>query len=358
MNLLFRYLTKNNALILLPTLGVGVGIYVLTDLFERLDNFLEAQVSFGMVALYFVVKMPLVISQLLPVIFLLATVIQLCLMARNRELIALQTGGISLAVVARSMIICGVFWSIAQLGFSEFLGVSGERESVRIWQEEVRKRNLAATVLKDIWFSEGDWIVSVATLNPDSTGTGLTAYKIASNGKELEQIVTSPEYSAQDNHWIALNAKIYSPSRYLQESQERLELPLTQDVATFRLINTGNKKPQQLPIWQLGTAIEQLKASGSNVEHLRTTWHSKLAYAASILILAFVATAIVSWKDNIYLAVILALVCTFLYYALYTLGTSLGQRGMVHPFLAAWGANFIALICALGRLVPVAISHK
>ena len=29
MSLLFRYLTKNNAMILLPTLAVGIGLYVL-----------------------------------------------------------------------------------------------------------------------------------------------------------------------------------------------------------------------------------------------------------------------------------------------------------------------------------------
>ena len=84
MSLLFRYLTKNNAYILLPTLAVGVGLYILTDLFERLDNFIEADVPVSMIATYFLVKMPLVISQILPVIFLLSTVIQLCIMARSR----------------------------------------------------------------------------------------------------------------------------------------------------------------------------------------------------------------------------------------------------------------------------------
>ena len=115
MSLLFRYLTKNNAMILLPTLAVG-------------------GLSVGMVLTYFVVKMPLVISQILPVIFLLSTVIQLCIMARSRELTALQAGGISLGVVANSMILCGIFWGGVQLGFSEYLGVAGERESARIWQ--------------------------------------------------------------------------------------------------------------------------------------------------------------------------------------------------------------------------------
>lgn len=129
MSLLFRYLTKNNAMILLPTLAVGIGLYVLTDLFERLDNFIEAGLSVGMVLTYFVVKMPLVIRRSCPVIFLLSTVIQLCIMARSRELTALQAGGISLGVVANSMILCGIFWGGVQLGFSEYLGVAGERES-------------------------------------------------------------------------------------------------------------------------------------------------------------------------------------------------------------------------------------
>ena len=357
MSLLFRYLTKNNAYILLPTLAVGVGLYILTDLFERLDNFIEADVPVSMIATYFLVKMPLVISQILPVIFLLSTVIQLCIMARSRELTALQAGGISLGVVAQSMILCGIFWSGVQLGFSEYLGVTGERESARIWQEEVRKRNLAATVLKDVWFADGDWIVSLGTLAPNSTGTQLSAYKLSSDGRSIEEIVNAPAYSAGDGRREAFDAHKYNPAAYTRTTSPNLELPLQQDPETFRLVSSGTK-PQQLPLWQLGTAIEQLSSSGSNVENLRTAWHAKIAYAASILIMAFVATAIVSWKDNIYIAVTLALVCTFLYYALYTLGTSLGQRGLVHPFLAAWGANIIAMLCAMGRLIPVVMERK
>ena len=89
-----------------------------------------------------------------------------------------------------------------------------------------------------------------------------------------------------------------------------------------------------------------------------TAWHAKLAYAASILVMAFVATAIVSWKDNIYIAVTVALLCTFLYFAVYTLGTTLGQRGILHPFLAAWTANLIALFFAFWRLIPLLLRRE
>lgn len=109
MSLLFCYLTKNNVMTLLPTLAVGIGLYVLTDLFEHFGNFIEAGLSVGMVLTYFIVKVPLVTSQVLPVIFLLSTVIQLCIMARSHKLMALQAGGISLGVMANSMILCGIF---------------------------------------------------------------------------------------------------------------------------------------------------------------------------------------------------------------------------------------------------------
>lgn len=350
MTLLFRYLVRNNALILLPTLGVGIGMYLLTDLFERLENFIEAGVSAKMAIIYFVVKIPLVISQILPVIFLLSTVIQLCLMARNRELTALQTGGISLGVVARSMLICGLFWSCTQLAFSEYLGVAGERESLRIWQEEVHKKNLVAAVLHNQWFSNGQWIVSLGQLRPDNTGVGFSGYELSADGKHLERLVFAPNFSASPGRWVLKEASTAKPAVHMSSFDAELVLPLEQDPATFRLVQHG-EKPSKLPIWLLNDAIEQLQSSGSNVEALRTALYAKLAYAASIFIMALVATAIVSWQNNIYIAVALSLVCTFLYYAIYTLGSTMGERGIVDPFLATWACNGIAFLCALWRLL-------
>ena len=352
MSLLFRYLARDNALLLLPTLAVGIGLYLLTDLFERLDNFIEAEVPLRMVLTYFLVKTPLVISQILPVIFLLSTVIQLSIMARNRELTALNAGGISLGVVARIMICCGLFWSVAQFSFSEGLGVAGERESARIWQEEVRKKNLAATVLRDIWFTEGPWIVSLGTLHPDASGTEFSAYKLNEDGSAIENMVEAPTFQAAPGNWVLHQADIFVPERFLRETLPEFVITLSQNPATFRLVGAGTK-PQQLPLWQLGAVINQLQRSGSNVENLRTAWHTKLAYAASVMVMALVATALVSWRSNIYIAAALALICTLLYYALFTVGTSLGQRGVLSPFLAAWGANLIAGACALCRLAPL-----
>lgn len=357
MSLLFRYLTKNNAMILLPTLAVGIGLYVLTDLFERLDNFIEARAVRGHGAHLLrredaardfadpAGDLPAVHGH--PTVHHGSQPRADGVAGRGH----LPRRGGELHDPLRHFLGRRPAW---------FLRVSGRCRGTRvrrIWQEEVRKKNLAATVLEDVWFTDGDWIVSLGTLDPQAHGTGFSGYELSDDGLSIKRIVQASTFTAEPSHWALQDVHVYTPDTFTQEQEPDFVLPLRQDPETFRLVSTGTK-PQQLPLWQLGDAISQLKSSGSNVEALRTAWHAKLAYAASILVMAFVATAIVSWKDNIYIAVTVALLCTFLYFAVYTLGTTLGQRGILHPFLAAWTANLIALFFAFWRLIPLLLRRE
>jgi len=61
----------------------------------------------------------------------------------------------------------------------------------------------------------------------------------------------------------------------------------------------------------------------------------------------------VTWRDNIYLATGLALVFTFLFYTMFTIGSTLGQKGIVSPPIAAWGADILVGVVASARLLLV-----
>ena len=354
MSLLFRVIISANAMLLLPTLLAGAGIYILTDLFERLDNFIDAQLGAKTVLIYFVYKLPLIISQIMPVVFLLATVIQVCLMMRGREIMALYAGGISPLTILRILFVCGMLWSAVQFGFSQWLGAEGERQSMRIWLEQVRKRNISQTILTDVWFTENSWIVSLGTLKPDNTGNNLQACRLSPDALQVEELLQAQHYAAGPDAWQLSDVLRIYPSQFRREHADTLSLPLRQDLNSFRLIKVGSNL-QQLSAAQLSQAIDALHASGSNVEALRTAWHGKIAYAASLAVMSLVAMAIAAWKDNMYIAVGLALLVTFLYYALYTVANTLGQQGVLPPFLAAWLANFVTAGIALFRLAPLVL---
>lgn len=353
MSLLFRYIFMRHARLLLLIMGLGLGIYLLTDIVERVDIFIEAGSGLGLVLQYFGVRLPSIIAQILPAVFLLATVVTLCLMGNSRELTALHAGGISFATVAVILVMCGVFWGGVQFACSQLLGVQGERYSQQIWQEEVRKKDLSERTISDVWFMESGWTVSVEKLKADGEGTGFSAFHVKENGVDMDVIVHAPRVKGSVNGWVLADAVRIHPDDYKRELLTRLELPLHQDPELF--FSTESNNLQQLPLWQLGDAIEQLGAAGSNVDGLRTVWHGKISYAASLVVMALLGAAIVSKFPNVYIAVGVSMAGTFILYAMTMFGESLGQRGALPPFMAAWGPDALLFLVAAGRLYYVSV---
>lgn len=351
MSLMSRYLLRQNFFLMFMVLGVGIGLYLLSDLFDRLDDFLEAGVSAKVAITYFVVKTPLIISQILPAVFLIACILQLCIMARSRELVALQAGGISFLRLARFFFVCGIAWAVAQLAFSQFLGVQGEQLAARIWKEDVRKKSIQDTELNRVWFTEGSYIVHLGTVVPAKRqGRNVTAYELSDDGREIKQVLKARSFTAKPGDWTLRNVRILDPGMLTTGRADAYSLPLQQDVAAFQVVDPRTDL-QKLPLWKLWTATRQLQATGSNVEALRTALHMKLAYACSVMVMGLIGLMLVTWKDNLYICIGTGLLLTFVYYALFTVGGTLGEKGIVSPVLAAWGADILFGGSALARIL-------
>lgn len=354
---LFRYLLRQNLFYILTCLGVGVSLYLLSDLFDRLDDFLEAGVSLGTMLTYFLVKMPLILSQILPAVFLLSVVVQVSLMARSKEILALQAGGQSYAVLVRFFVVYGVAWCLIQLVFAQLMGVYGQQAASRIWAEDVRERQLDQRHLYNIWFKEGDRIIALKSIQPArELGWDLTVYELGQDRRAIENIVTAKEVSAVPGAWELTDARVLNPETFNYEPQETLTLPIEQDLKAF-LAMDPDVDPASLPIWQLSSVINRLSATGSNVEGLKTSWHMKWAYAFSILAMALIALCLITLTENVYLNVGVSLVVTFVYYGIFMIGATAGQKGMLPPFFGAWFANILFYVLAgawlAWRLKPV-----
>ena len=108
MSLLFRYIFLRHARLLMLIMGLGMGLYLLTDIVERVDIFIDAGSGIGLILQYFGVRLPSIMAQILPAVFLLATVVTLCLM--------------------------GHFFQSRILGFSEHLFVGTRTTSEKVAQ--------------------------------------------------------------------------------------------------------------------------------------------------------------------------------------------------------------------------------
>lgn len=341
MRLLSRYLVRQNLFLTCTILLVGTGLYVLTDMFERLDNFLESGATFSMVLVYYTTKLPIIVSQILPAVYLIALVAQFNFLERSRELIALTAGGISPVTLVRFVLIYGLMWALIQFLFAQVLGVAGERVSTRIWQENVKGRILEEATINGLWFTQKNRVVHIGKAYPvQERGEDVLIYTLDDTGIAIEEIIKARRFSiSADGVWMLEDGMRLIPADYSATQFPRMEMPLHQNLQAFQVSTQTGMRPNQLSLLELREAIQRLESAGSNVESLRTAWHGKISYACSIVVMGVLALLISRQTSSIYKAVAFSLLIVFFYYGTNTMCTAMGERGLLIPAVGAWFAN-------------------
>ncbi len=353
MSILSRYILKQHSLLLLATLSIGIGIYLIIDLVERAEKFLAVEGGAYLILPFYLGKLPVIISQILPAVFLLACVILLCIMIASRENIALQAGGIPMSILARLLMYSGIFWAIIQFILSQFLATYGENVADNIWRYQVRQNIQVERSLDDVWFTKDNYIVYLDKVFEGGKGQGFLAYELSGNQQEVNAVVRAEKFVNNQNQWTLQNVQISKPSDFQDVYYENANLILDQSIKFFFIAE--QKDPQNLDFVTLFETISRLESAGSNVEFLKTVWYGKITYAASIIVFAFVAVAIITYNDNVYLAVMLAVISAFLAYVLNMVGAGLSQEGKIPPAVGTWGPQLIIFLLAYARIQLVSI---
>jgi len=348
---LHKYLFRQNIYYNFVILFSGISIYLLIDVLDRIDDFIDAKVGFGVVLKYYILKLPLIISQILPAVFLLALLLQLALMHRNREILALEACSISLKellvfFLAYALVVC-----FFQLFFAEGVGVKGLRSTSLIWKEQVRKKQIAKRSLNNLWFKDGAYFIHAGKSWPaQGRGEHVKIYEVDLEANKIKSIIKAKTFTVQNGQWILEGVELINPETFTRAKKERLQLAIKADMKAFLATSTG-LPPESLSLWELKALINKLKQSGSNVEVLQTTLYSKWSYAFSILVMTILALALSTFIKNIYLLILSGLVITFFYYALFVLGISLAQKGILPPFAGAWLGNILFILLGSLKIV-------
>jgi lipopolysaccharide export system permease protein len=351
MKTLNRYLLRQNLVSLIYTLVFGVAIFILLDIFERLDNMLEANLDPWLGVTYFVAKMPLAISLIMPAVFVLSGVVQLSIMQRSRELRALEAGGISYGRLVIFFVVFGLFCGAAQLGFAQYLGVLGYQASNKIWQDDVRGKPIADKNLSNVWFREGRSFVRMGRAFPNRDyAEDIVVYRRAEESAQVVQVLNADTARTEAGVWTLTNVEVIDPQTFTTTRAETMSLDISQNLRALLAVNPKDD-PLQLPFWKLHGVIERLQATGSNTGWLETVYHIQFAYAFSLVSMALLALTICSFRRSVYTNVLITIVVVFFFYSFSKVGEALGRSGAVAPFMGAWLPNIVILVVCGARLL-------
>ncbi len=337
-----------------------LSIFIVIDLFEKIDNFIDHGVPFLTVLLYYLYRLPEIVLLTLPVCMLLACLFALGSHARANEFIATSSAGISIRRSLLPVLAAGLAVSfLALLGGETVAPESAVRvktiERMKIKPERARSSKIHTNVN---FIGEGERIFSIGRLD---TGRGTMRDVVISRLSDFTVVerIDAKEAVWENGIWTFHNGyrRVFDSDRLLEEEEfdSRAFPELTESPVELSEIRKG---PKEMSYGELRRFVEKAKLSGGDVLKQEVDLHMKLSYPFNNLIIVLLGAplgALLRRGGNA-IGFSLALVICFVYYLAIRVGQSLGYNDVVPPVVSAWLGNAIFLL--LGSVIFFRFTRK
>jgi lipopolysaccharide export system permease protein len=343
MSIINRYITRQVLKYFGIVLSFVISIYLAVDFFERVDDFIEAGVSFSKMIFFFALKIPFIVAQIIPICILMSVLIVFGLMARSNEIVALKSSGIRIYYLLKPVLIVGCILGILLFILSDVIVPITMAKSNQIWFKDVRRESTVITKEKNIWIKGNRSITHIKYFNPkDKTINGVTFYKFDKNFRLIRRI-DAEKGNFDNGEWLLhkLMEQIFDTKKgnynitFYNNRIERLNL-LPENLTKVA------KKSEEMTFKELFAYIKRVEAEGYNATLYKVDLYAKLAFPFICIIMCMLGTGLAA-KGNVNegMPVVIAygIGTAFIYWIFYSFCLSLGYGEMLPPPIAAWTAN-------------------
>lgn len=358
MKILDQYIIKKFLVILCYTILAFIVVFVVIDLIENLDKFLNSGSTFTNGVLYYVYYIPFIITLTLPVCMLLSSLFSIGSMAQHNELIASLSAGISLHRLVAPILLLAFAISILAGIFSESIVPESNRRRLDIWRYDIRKQarnnvsNRRQIALQDlenrqvhIYNYQGKKQlankVSIIWIDGEQITKRWDARQMRwqeeQGGWKMVDIVERA-FNAEGETLTEHDSLLYADTRIFPE--DLLELQI---------------KPEEMNYFELDNFVSGLMEIGADSRKWLVDLYMKISYPLASFIIVLFGAPLASRKRRSGPAIgfALALLISFIYFGFTRAGQVLGHNGTLEPWLGAWIGNMVFFIAGLVMMFRV-----
>ena len=342
MRRLDRYVIREQLVALAAGLLFFVSVFIVVDVFEKMDTFLDNQVPLGTVLLYYVVSIPGIILQVLPMAMLLSCLLALGQISRNNELTAMRAAGIGPGRIAAPLLLLAFAVSVSVFVTNEMVLPHLNARRVEIYRGDIKKQSLEGPSVR----------TNLAYLGANGRTFLIRNYNVGT--KEMREVVIEEIHNheltgridaetARWEHggWVFREGYVRRFTREGEKAAHFTELRIPGLPERPEDFSETEEDPTGLSYWELMRYINRLHQSGGRVQKYLVELYLKVAFPLTNLIVVVIGTALALRARRGGLAVWfgLSVFISFLYYAFIRTGQALGHNGALPPLLAAWIGN-------------------
>lgn len=335
------------------SLGAFTAIYVLGDFFDRFDELVQYQGLNWLGLEYFLLKLPLIISQLLPIACLVGVLLAFALLNRSGEVLAFQGLGISRLEMAAPVLVVALLISLFDFGFSETVVPVTTRQARYLYTVQIKKGvQKGVFAFHRLWLRSRDGFLSVDRYDGRQPPRlyGITFLHLGPE-HNLVDVYKADGATWDGRQWDLVNARILRIAGDGSVSAlNEAAFPIDFRPADFILVR---QDPEEFSLSELNHYIRSLKRKGLAPGGYVVDRDLKFATPLACLIMVALGVALSLDPLPRHLSLGrsfgLGLVIGFGYWVVLGFTSSFGHSGIIPAWLAAWLPNavFATLAVAL-----------
>lgn len=329
-------------------------LFIVGDLVENVDTYLERGLPAAAVALALLYKVPEFMSWSFPIAGLMAAIFTIHSMTTHREVMAAKAGGISFRRLVLPLAAIGTLLTGMGFGLSEIVPVANRRAGLILKDVDIRRQWRTDFVYE----TDDGWTLSVRRLT-------------AANGQMSEVILEVPpqreggptrHVQADAAHWGSETGWTFTDGyvRIVPEFGEPTTFQFVEyrtrglDLEPAQLLEEPRAK-EEMRAAEITRQAEIIRRSGGNPNRFILEREERFAIAAATLIIILFGAPLAtsSRRGGAAYGVGMALGSTILYMLAFRLSVAAGESGALPPVPAAWIPNALFLLSAvllLGRV--------
>lgn len=345
MSLLDRYVGRIVAGAFVATLVFFVGIMILLDLLNRLPGYVDRAGRQGYsgielaiyLAGYYVKLVPVFVMGVTPFVTVIACMFAVARLQQANEVVPMLFLGRGIQRVLRPMLLCGVVAALAMAACWQWVmphvGASLAMDEAFLQQSTTVQKNLVHESRGEV-----DQFLSAGEFDPLSATMRRVNMLVESTLTAEDTIVTAEmaTWDKAKGDWRLTSGK--SRRRYGGEPQQWLERP---DLTPVTLMQHSRDTidPETLSY----SDLIDLTVSRPNRADFRLALHRHITYPLANILLLLLALpfAVFYERGSRIERVLLAIALCGGYMLMDLVCQSLGQRGLVHPIVAAWSPTIV-----------------
>ena len=343
MSILKRYILDQFVKTYALTLGGLVGMFIVIDGFERLDEFVVRNAEVSDFLVYYFLKIPFILSYMAPQSVLVATVITLATLSRNNEFTAMKACGIGVTGLTFPIISFSIFLAAGLLVCNEFVTPITSQKMNYVLNIKVRGSVDQSKQVRDrLWIRSGDGSIwNINYYDPvKSLMKGVSLYTFDTKRPDIRKRIDADSALWNGQQWEFSNGyvRLFKPGGVDSTHYfKRKIVPSLEKPADFKKLQ---KRPEEMSARYMYQIIQKQEKEGLDSTRAWIDFHQKLSYPFISVVLALIGIPLSirsSRKGGLLFCVWVSLVTGFIFFFFYALGISFGYKGVFSPVLAAWG---------------------